>query len=45
MSDGLILKGQAIVVPQALRENILAQIHGRFGVLARNVQADRRNGE
>jgi len=33
MSDGLILKGQAITVPQALRKNILAQIHeGHLGI-------------
>ena len=33
MSDGLILKGQAILVPQALRKDILAQIHeGHLGI-------------
>ena len=53
--DGLILKDETIIVPQVLRKDILAQIHeghlgierkassARFGILARNDQADRRH--
>ena len=37
--DGLILKGQAITVPQALPKNILAQIHE--GHLSREVCSER----
>ena len=33
MIDGLILKGETIIVPQALRKDILAQIYeGQLGI-------------